>query len=35
MHQVLFSSSAALAAYTEIHISVYITTVTYFINVKK
>lgn len=35
MHQVLFSSSVALAAYTEIHISIYIATVTYFVNVKK
>lgn len=35
MHQVLFSSSVALAVYPEIHVIIYITTVTYFINVKK
>jgi len=29
MHQVLFSSAAALAVYPEIHIIIYITTVTY------
>lgn len=35
MHQVLLSSPTALAVYPEIHIIIYITTVTYFIDVKK